>query len=354
MTNLAKQNRRSRFPLPGLFVLFALLTAIPQGGAGESAISGIWRGEMEIPGGDSQELKITARRQGDRFSGTIAVPSDRLSFPIDRGEYDDGYLLLSGISKVTIPDGSQPTMRFVFEGFLDETERVWTGNWFMTDLDDNPAGGAGFILNKAGGGGGSDGGPIPPAPTPGPTGRTGLISVPPKTASGAGIPDMAGIWEGRTLDRDDDSSNPAILTLKRSGDSYSGNIVITDEEGENVEMDIHSGTAKGGSFEASGTVQIPLEDGETLIADFTIAGPVKGDSWNAVVVASYEGQQIVSKRIGLRRIGGQGETGSPPVPPAETKPGDKPGIGGMGGGKTNAQPKAAGRPGGMGGGTKTR
>ena len=156
-----------------------VLLAFPGAGlfAGEG-VSGVWRGALEM-GKATQQITFTIRQRGDAFTGTIAIPTDNLNFPIEAGEYDDGYLSLSGVSPVTLPDGSTPKMRFIYEGFLDDSQKEWDGDWRMEIAETKQPTAANGTFKVTRGGAGSTGG-TDEEPPQRPTGGTGGGGTPPR------------------------------------------------------------------------------------------------------------------------------------------------------------------------------
>jgi hypothetical protein len=325
---------RTRFAAAATVLITVLALSPISGQAGESGVSGIWQGTVIMPGTGDMQLKVITRQSGESFSGSISIPSDNLNIPIDRGEYDadEGYLLLSGISKVTTPDGSTPRIRFVFQGFLDNGGTAWNGDWYMASVDDEeqPLAGDSFSLRKRGRTASSDSKP--------PSGGTsGLISVPQGKAgtdsakiqtngTGGDAPDMSGTWKGEKTNSGDSSSATVLMTLTRSGDSYSGKIVGADVGWDENEASINSGGMRNGRFELTGSMSMASqEDNETYVVDIALSGPVKKDVWNAVFTVKYEGNVVGTEKVRFTRM--NAGTDNPDKPASAPKTGGMSGKG---------------------------
>jgi len=312
MNVLKKLSRLAGFT-GGLALL--VLLALPGTGlsAGEG-VSGIWRGTMEI-GDTKQQLSFTVRQRGDAFTGTIAIPTDNLNFPIEAGEYDDGYLSLSGISPVTLPDGSTPKMRFVYEGFLDDNQKEWEGDWRMevAETKQPTAASGSFKVTRtvAGSGGGTETDPPkePTKTTPPekPAEKTDANEktkgpTPPENAL------MAGAWSGPCKPSEAPEPGTLSIEVKTDGASFKGSGTMFkegDDEIPVIPITFTSGKLDGKRFELAGTIAMPMEDGGEMSAIISLSGQVSGDTWRGNLLIKVEVEEeevpVVSATFNLKR-----------------------------------------------------
>jgi len=275
-----RQNDLLRPIVMGVWLAFLTL---PAAAAGEG-VSGVWNGTMEVgPGHPSQRVLFTLREAGGAVSGTVSIPGDSLEFAVERGEYDEGFLFLSGTGPVATADGSKHELRFVFFGVVDGDEETWEGEWRL----EIPETGVSANTNQ------------PFTASKGAAKPGGVKRPPVEPAS------MAGLWKGTVTDPENEIS-PATYEIYRKGQSWAGRIIPAEDGGRMPAVDFAPIPAVGGKFTLAGSATVPVdEEGGTADLSLVMSGYVNGDAWRGDFVAymNVDGtqNQIIAHTFRLRR-----------------------------------------------------